>query len=117
LGAIYGDILGLRPTAPGFAEFDVRPQLGGLDSIEGTIHTVKGPLRVECRQRKNEKELVLRIAAPPATKPAVVLPGGSQLAGIPQGTLPQPGPTSATQRWSLPSESTERLWELSVRRQ
>ncbi len=63
LFVLYGDILGLRPTAPGFAEFDVRPQLGGLDWIEGTIHTVKGPLRVECRQQKNKKELALRIVA------------------------------------------------------
>jgi hypothetical protein len=112
---LYGDILGLRPTAPGFAEFDVRPQLGGLDSIEGTVHTVKGPLRVECRQRKNEKELVLRIAAPPGTTPAVVLPSGSQLAGMPQGTRPQAGPVPGTQRWRLPSEPKTRLWELDVR--
>ena len=103
LFVLYGDILGLRPTAPGFAEFDVRPQLGGLDWIEGTVHTVKGPLRVECRQGGNKKELALRIAAPPATKPSVVLPAGTQLAGTPQGTRPQPGPTPGTRRWCLPS--------------
>jgi hypothetical protein len=115
LFVLYGDILGLRPTSPGFAEFDVRPQLGGLDSIEGTVHTVKGPLRIECRQRKNEKKLVLRISAPPGTKPSVVLPSGAQLLGTPQGTRPQPGPVSGTKRWRLPSESKERLWELNVR--
>jgi hypothetical protein len=112
---LYGDILGLRPTAPGFAEFDVRPQLGGLDWIEGTVHTVKGPLRVECRQQANAKSFALRIAVPPATKPSVVLPSRARLTGIPQGTRPQPGPAPGTERWPLPSEPAEHVWTLSVR--
>jgi len=117
LHVLYGDILGLRPTAPRFAEFDVRPQLGGLDGIDGTVHTVNGPVRVECRQEGNPKELALRIAVPPATKPSVVLPRDMRPIGVPHGTHPQPGPTPGTQRWPLPPQPTQRVWELSVRGQ
>lgn len=38
--------LGVRPTAPGYATFDVAPCLGGLPMIEGTVPLPKGEVRV-----------------------------------------------------------------------
>jgi len=44
--ALYQLILGVQPTAPGFAAYDLRPQPGNLIAISGTVHTVRGPIRV-----------------------------------------------------------------------
>jgi alpha-L-rhamnosidase len=38
--------LGVRPLSPGYATFEVRPQLAGLDHIRGTVPTPNGEIRV-----------------------------------------------------------------------
>ncbi len=43
LGKYY---LGVRPLAPAYAEFEVRPVLGGLAWMEGTVPTPHGEIRV-----------------------------------------------------------------------
>jgi len=42
---LFTDIAGIRPTAPGFARCQVRPQLGDLGHLDLTAHTVRGPIR------------------------------------------------------------------------
>jgi hypothetical protein len=42
---LFQDIAGIRPTAPGFARLQVRPQLADLGSLDLTYHTVRGPIR------------------------------------------------------------------------
>lgn len=49
LGKYY---LGVRPTAPGYAEFEVRPVLGGLEWMEGTVPTPQGGIRVRMDRRE-----------------------------------------------------------------
>ena len=39
--------LGVRPTAPGYAAYEVRPVLAGLEQIAGTVPTPHGLIRVE----------------------------------------------------------------------
>ena len=46
LGRYY---LGVTPTSPGFATYDVRPDLGGLDWMEGDVPTPSGPVHVSVR--------------------------------------------------------------------
>ena len=46
LGRYY---LGVAPTSPGFATYDVRPDLGGLDWMEGDVPTPSGPVHVSVR--------------------------------------------------------------------
>lgn len=41
--------LGVTPTKPGYAAFEVRPQLGGLDWLEGVVPVGKGEVRVSLR--------------------------------------------------------------------
>lgn len=41
---LYMDIAGIRPTAPGFEEFTVRPQLGDIGDLDLTAYTVRGPI-------------------------------------------------------------------------
>ncbi len=39
-------VLGVEPTKPGYAEYVVEPDLGGLDWVEGTVPTPHGPITV-----------------------------------------------------------------------
>ena len=39
--------LGVRPTSPGYATFEVEPRTGGLDMIEGTVPVGKGTVKVK----------------------------------------------------------------------
>ena len=42
-------LLGVEPTKPGYAEYLVAPDLGGLDWAEGTVPTPNGPISVSIR--------------------------------------------------------------------
>ena len=39
--------LGVRPTKPGYEEYEVRPVLGGLDWMQGDVPTPFGPIHIE----------------------------------------------------------------------
>jgi len=41
--------LGVAPVSPGFATYEVRPSLGGLDWMEGEVPTPSGPIGVSVR--------------------------------------------------------------------
>ena len=41
-------ILGVTPTKPGFAEYEVRPNLSGLEWIDGVVPTPHGEIHVSC---------------------------------------------------------------------
>ena len=49
LNVISRYVLGVTPMEPGFEKIRVRPQIGSLRSISGTVPTAKGPVRVEVR--------------------------------------------------------------------
>ena len=40
--ALYMDVAGIRPRAPGFAKVEIRPQLGDLKELELVCHTPRG---------------------------------------------------------------------------
>jgi alpha-L-rhamnosidase len=42
LQILFTDLLGLRPTGPGFLRYEVRPQLGDLGRLDVTAHTPLG---------------------------------------------------------------------------
>ncbi|MGV3613732.1 MAG: alpha-L-rhamnosidase [Fimbriimonas sp.] len=46
----FASFLGIRPTAPGFAEVEIHPQLGPLEWAHGTMPTPLGDLTVEARE-------------------------------------------------------------------
>ncbi|MBR0191066.1 MAG: hypothetical protein IJQ31_03260 [Thermoguttaceae bacterium] len=46
--------LGVKPTKPGWEEYEVRPNLGGLEWMEGTIPTPFGEIRVKVHGNKIE---------------------------------------------------------------
>ena len=49
LGRYY---LGVQPTKPGYADFEVRPRLGGLAWMEGTVPTPQGLIRVSMNRQE-----------------------------------------------------------------
>lgn len=75
---IVRDMIGLRPTRPGFHKFEIRPQLGDLPYASVRVPTVKGTIGVSIGQ--NHEAYEAEVIVPPNTKATVflpVLPGGT----------------------------------------
>lgn len=69
---LYMDILGIRPTAPGFTACEVRPQLGDIGDIEVTAHTVKGPFNFKALRKGQEYDV--RLTVPKDCQATLILP-------------------------------------------
>jgi len=54
---LFMDIAGIRPTAPGFARCQIRPQLGDLEHLSLTANTVRGPIQFEARAARSGHEV------------------------------------------------------------
>ncbi|MHB0897741.1 MAG: family 78 glycoside hydrolase catalytic domain [Spirochaetales bacterium] len=54
-------VLGLRPTAPGFARFEVRPWFGNLAWVEGSMPTPAGLLCLNWRRERGRIELEVAV--------------------------------------------------------
>jgi hypothetical protein len=85
-------VLGVKPTAPGFATWDVSPHLADLWWARGSVETPHGPLTVDWRTTERGVRIV--VVAPPATRGRVYL-GGGGVATVRGGrrvvvTLPRP---------------------------
>jgi hypothetical protein len=72
------DIAGIRPTAPGFARYQVRPQVGDLGRLELTAYAPIGPLEFTSEPVPGGHKIVL--TAPPAGEGELLLPPGSETA-------------------------------------
>lgn len=68
-------VLGVRPAAPGFAKVEVRPQLGRLQRVSGTLPHPKGEIAVDVR-REGER-LVGSVRLPRGVAGNVVVNGES----------------------------------------
>jgi alpha-L-rhamnosidase len=66
------EVLGVRPTSPGFSAFIVEPQTAGLSYAKGIFPTVKGDIRV--RWTAKAGNFTLSVTSPPQTKMELVLP-------------------------------------------
>jgi hypothetical protein len=74
---LTNEVLGVRPTAPGYSEFVVEPHPGDLRWAEGRVPTPHGPIDVRWT-RHHHGELKVHVKAPPGTRGTVVLPGGER---------------------------------------
>ena len=52
-------LAGIRPLSPGFGRCEIRPQLAGLELLELTAHTVRGPLRFRSQGKPGDREVTL----------------------------------------------------------
>ena len=88
LASFYNDIAGIRPTSPGFATCQIRPQLADLADLDLTYHTVRGPIHFNAvRQTNGAYKLELLI--PETCKAELLLPEGVET-GLPRLTPDHP---------------------------
>ncbi|HEV2499488.1 MAG TPA: alpha-L-rhamnosidase C-terminal domain-containing protein, partial [Terriglobia bacterium] len=66
-------ILGVRPTKPGYAEYDVAPHPAGLEWAKGAVPTVHGLVQVDWKW-ESDSHFVLHFHNPPDETARVVLP-------------------------------------------
>lgn len=66
-------VCGIRPTAPGFAKFQVKPQMGMLTEASAVLMSVNGEIKADVKREKNK--LSVTVVVPEKTEAEVVLPG------------------------------------------
>jgi len=68
-------LLGVRPVAPAWASFDVRPPLGGLAAAAGRVPTPRGPVLVSWRRGNGGSTgFALDVTVPPNASADVYVP-------------------------------------------
>ena len=65
---------GVRPTKPGYDEFEVAPDMGELCFIKAVIPSVKGDIKVECNKNDSQKAFELCIEFDFDAKANVIIP-------------------------------------------
>ena len=99
----YHGLMGLKPLAPGFKRYELRPQLADLADLEVTAFPVIGPVSLHSSGKPGAREVVLRL--PQAGRGELVLPQAEAV-----DLLPASGPVPAgCRRFQLPSGSEVRL--------
>ena len=73
LFVLFTDLLGVRPLAPGFARYEVQPQLADLGALDVTVHTPQGALRFQSQPEADGHRL--RLTAPERGDGTLFLPG------------------------------------------
>lgn len=76
LGKYY---LGVKPTAPGYSEYEIKPNLGGLKWMEGKVPTPNGEVSVYCSTKEikvkageGEGKLIFKSAGKPKTNSGTI---------------------------------------------
>jgi hypothetical protein len=72
---LFMDIAGIRPTAPGFACFQVRPQLGDLADLDLTYYTIRGPIQFVAAKRSEGRRI--SVTVPKGCEAELLLPPGA----------------------------------------
>jgi hypothetical protein len=83
LAVLYHGLMGLRPVAPGFTEYELAPSLGGLEWHEATALTPQGPISLRMTQTE------VKVDAPRSGRGFLVL-GGRRIPLQPGQTTRQP---------------------------
>jgi alpha-L-rhamnosidase len=64
-------VAGIAPTQPGYAEFQVLPQLGDLTQVTANVPSTKGAISVDIRRGP---PFAMQVTVPPATRATVGIP-------------------------------------------
>lgn len=73
LPALTNELLGIRPTAPGFAAWEVRPHPGSVAWARGQVPTPHGPLSADW-EHTAKGTFTLTVRAPHGTRGTVAVP-------------------------------------------
>ena len=72
---LHMDILGLRPSSPGYKTFTWRPQLGDLEGLRVTTRTPQGDFRFVSRRESGRQ--ILEMTKPMGISGVLILPKGA----------------------------------------
>ena len=72
LTLMFQYMAGISPTSPGYATYQIKPQLGGLGKVESGFDSVKG--RVNLKIARQADRFHLSLDSPPGTKATVCIP-------------------------------------------
>jgi hypothetical protein len=75
---LSAEMLGVQPTAPGFATFRVAPQLGDCDYARGVFPSVRGDLAVAWERQGND--LLIEVEVPAGCTGDFIPPHGYEIA-------------------------------------
>jgi alpha-L-rhamnosidase len=85
---IQRSLLGVRPTAPGFATFEVVPPPSGLDWALGTVPTTRGTISVAWRRATpGDPHVSVAVDVPPNSTATLAVAAGDR-AGLTEGGSP-----------------------------
>lgn len=73
----YMSLAGIKPLSPGFARCEIRPRLAGLEMLELTANTARGPLGFSARGGPGRRELTLDV--PPGCAAELVVHSAESL--------------------------------------
>ncbi len=74
-------ICGIIPTAPGYARVHIRPALEGIDHLDATCPTVRGPIRLSWHKAADGTH-VLTLVLPAGCEATLALPNGQIEKGL-----------------------------------
>ena len=72
LALMHEFVAGIAPTAPAYASYRVKPQLGGLKTVAAGFDSVKG--RIELKIARQDDRFQLTLDSPAGTKATVCVP-------------------------------------------
>ncbi len=76
LYCVFMNVAGIQPLEPGFRRCQIRPQLGDLESLDLTAHTVRGPIQFRSQGPFGRREVA--VSLPADCEGELVLPPGEQ---------------------------------------
>jgi hypothetical protein len=93
---LFQEVVGLKPLSPGFAEAQLRPQLGDLPDLEAIAHTPRGPVHFRSQLRGDRHHVEVKL--PETVKTELLLPASEE------ATFPSLSPDhpSGLKRYRLP---------------
>jgi alpha-L-rhamnosidase len=59
LYVLFEDLIGLRPTTPGYATYELRPQLAEAPAMDVIAQTPAGPIRIETQPTNDGCEVMV----------------------------------------------------------
>ena len=61
LFVMFQNVAGIQPLAPAYSKVEIRPQLGDIDLLSLTYHTVKGPILFKSRGKLGNRTINIKL--------------------------------------------------------
>ena len=78
---LYASVLGVRPGSAGFKTVEIAPQLGPLDSIQGTLVHPRGEIQISVQREADQLKVSVEL---PRGAPGTLRANGKSTAILPR---------------------------------